>query len=98
MIKLSLSCTILNPHLDWWQGLWLNESFATWSSQLALNEFYPQWDIWTQFATTTLQQALTADSLHASHPIEVKVETSADIGAIFDAISYQKGGSVLRYV
>jgi len=84
--------------MSWWEGLWLNESFATWSSDLALNAFYPEWQIWSGFASSTLQQALTTDSLHASHPIEVKVKTAADIAQVFDNISYQKGGSVLRYV
>ena len=84
--------------MSWWEGLWLNESFATWSSDLALNALYPKWQIWIGFASSTLQQALTTDSLHASHPIEVKVKTSADIAQVFDNISYQKGGSVLRYV
>jgi len=76
--------------------LWLNESFATWSSQLALNHFNPEWEIWTQYSSVTLQQALTIDSLHASHPIEMEVKSAAEIGSVFDAISYQKGGSVLR--
>jgi len=77
-------------------GLWLNESFATWSSQLTLNHIYPEWEIWTQYSSVTLQQALTIDSLHTSHPIEMDVKSSAEIGSVFDAISYQKGGSVLR--
>jgi aminopeptidase 2 len=80
----------------WWSSLWLNESFATWSACYALSKLFPEWKSWTDFATEDLQAALKIDSLRGSHPIIVPVKNSAEIGAVFDQISYQKGGSVLR--
>jgi aminopeptidase N len=35
--------------MDWWDELWLNESFATWAGWYAVNEFHPDWQVWAQF-------------------------------------------------
>lgn len=60
--------------MDWWEGLWLNEGFATWMSWYSCNEFQPEWKVWEQYVTDTLQHALSLDSLRSSHPIEVPVK------------------------
>lgn len=44
--------------MDFWDGLWLNEGFATWMSWYSTNEFFPEWDIWQNFVTDDLQKAL----------------------------------------
>lgn len=36
------------------------------------------------------------DALENSHPVEVEVGNPGEIGEIFDAISYNKGASVIR--
>ncbi|XP_003578027.2 aminopeptidase M1-C isoform X1 [Brachypodium distachyon] len=81
--------------MEWWTHLWLNEGFATWMSHLAVDSFFPQWNIWTQFldGTTT---ALKLDALSESHPIEVEIHHASEVDQIFDAISYEKGASVIR--
>lgn len=84
--------------MDWWEGLWLNEGFATWASWYSCNEFYPEWKVWQTFVTDTLQGALSLDSLRSSHPIEVPVKRADEINQIFDAISYSKGSCVLRMI
>ncbi|CCD24052.1 metallo-aminopeptidase NDAI_0C03920 [Naumovozyma dairenensis CBS 421] len=84
--------------MDWWEGLWLNEGFATWMSWYSCNEFQPTWNVWQQYVTDTLQHALNLDSLRSSHPIEVPVKRAEDINQIFDAISYSKGASLLRMI
>lgn len=84
--------------MDWWEGLWLNEGFATWASWYSCNEFYPEWKVWQTFVTDTLQGGLSLDSLRSSHPIEVPVKRADEINQIFDAISYMKGSCVLRMV
>ncbi len=82
--------------MDWWNELWLNEGFATWVGWLAVDHFYPEWNVWGQFVTESMQSALTYDSLRTSHPIEVPVKDALEVGQIFDAISYLKGSSVIR--
>ena len=84
--------------MDWWEGLWLNEGFATWMSWHSCNEFQPEWKVWEQYVTDNLQQAMSLDSLRSSHPIEVPVKRADEINQIFDAISYAKGSSLLRMI
>ncbi len=82
--------------MAWWDDLWLNESFASWMGDKAVDHLFPEWEMWTQFVSSDTNQALSLDGLANSHPIEQAVENPAQIGELFDAISYSKGGSVLR--
>lgn len=82
--------------MRWWTDLWLNEGFASWMEYLAIDELFPEWKVWTQFAVDDLQLALKIDSLEHTHPIEVAVKHPDEIRTIFDAISYQKGASVIH--
>ena len=84
--------------MDFWDGLWLNEGFATWMSWYACNTFFPEWKIWESYVTNDLAQALSLDSLRSSHPIEVPVKRADEVNEIFDAISYSKGSSVIRMI
>lgn len=84
--------------MDFWDGLWLNEGFATWMSWYSCNIFYPEWKVWEGYVTDNLQSALGLDSLRSSHPIEVPVKRADEINQIFDAISYSKGSCVLRMI
>ncbi|KAK3394717.1 aminopeptidase 2 [Podospora didyma] len=84
--------------MDWWDGLWLNEGFATWASWYSCNVFFPEWKVWESYVTDNLQRALALDSLRSSHPIEVPVKKADEINQIFDAISYSKGSCVLRMI
>lgn len=84
--------------MDWWEGLWLNEGFATWMSWYSAERFYPDWKVWEGYVTDNLQSALGLDSLRSSHPIEVPVKRADEINQIFDAISYSKGSCVIRMI
>jgi aminopeptidase N len=81
--------------MRWWTDLWLNESFASWMSYLAVDELFPDWKVWTQFIVDEQGLALKLDALEHTHPIEVEVKHPDEIRTIFDAISYEKGASVL---
>jgi puromycin-sensitive aminopeptidase len=82
--------------MEWWDDLWLNESFASWMGDKAVDHLYPEWQMWTQFVSQDTNTALGLDGLRTSHPIEARVDDPAEIRELFDAISYSKGGSVLR--
>lgn len=82
--------------MRWWNDLWLNESFATWMSYLASDALYPDWDVWTQFVADEQQVAFKFDSLENTHPIQTTISHPDEIRTIFDAISYEKGASVLQ--
>ncbi|EIE91503.1 hypothetical protein G6F46_002840 [Rhizopus delemar] len=82
--------------MEWWDHLWLNEGFATWVGWLAVDQIFPDWEVWTSFVNDDMPRALSLDALRSSHPIEVTVNDPAEIHQIFDAISYYKGASVIR--
>ena len=82
--------------MEWWTHLWLNEGFASYIEYLAVGELFPNWDIWTQFVYQDLGSALTLDAMENTHPIEVEVRHPSEISEIFDAVSYQKGSSIIR--
>lgn len=81
---------------DWWNGLWLNESFATLMANIALIESTEFTDAWHRFFTDNKQAAYRKDSRVTTHPIEVPINSTADFFSVFDAITYQKGSSVLK--
>ena len=82
--------------MKWWNDLWLNESFATFMATKIVDKFYPEWNLWDQFLDDAMLEAMSLDALKNSHPINVNVNHPAQIREIFDAISYDKGGNVLR--
>ncbi|MBI1970281.1 M1 family metallopeptidase [Candidatus Woesearchaeota archaeon] len=82
--------------MKWWNDLWLNESFADWMSYKAVEAHYPELDPWASFLSRSASEAFDLDALHTSHPINVDVRTPRDVDEVFDAISYSKGGMVLR--
>jgi len=82
--------------MEWWTHLWLNEGFASWIEYLCVDHCFPEYDIWTQFASNDYTRALELDALRNSHPIEVPVGHPSEVDEIFDTISYSKGASVIR--
>ncbi len=84
--------------MRWWNDLWLNESFATFMAYKAVDHYFPEWDMWEDFIDDETGRALSDDSIKATHPIEVDVENPHQIEELFDAISYSKGGSILRMI
>ncbi|KAJ9056680.1 hypothetical protein DSO57_1030462 [Entomophthora muscae] len=82
--------------MEWWSHLWLNEGFATWVGNYAVDKLFPEWDFWTQFVVDDFERGLELDAMRSSHPIEVEVKDPNEISQIFDAISYSKGASVIR--
>ncbi len=81
--------------MKWWNGIWLNEAFATFMEILATDDFDPDWEVWTGFGLGKAA-ALTTDGLRHTRPIEFPVEEPEDADAMFDVLTYQKGGAVLR--
>ncbi|MGK2958292.1 MAG: M1 family metallopeptidase [Acidimicrobiales bacterium] len=81
--------------MKWWNGLWLNEAFATFMELAAVDAFRPAWKRWVSF-TNERAAAFAVDSLASTRPIEFPVESPEDAEGMFDVLTYQKGGSVLR--
>lgn len=81
--------------MKWWNGLWLNESFAAFMATLATAEATEFTHAWRSFYAKGKQKAYEQDSRVTTHPIEVPVPTAKNAFDNIDAITYQKGASVL---
>ncbi len=82
--------------MDWWNGLWLNESFASFMATLALGESTEFKNAWQSFYIGDKQGAYMMDSGPSTHPIEVAVPSTANAFDNIDAITYSKGASTLK--
>jgi aminopeptidase N len=54
------------------------------------------WTLDQQFVVDQIQSVFQMDALQSTHPMTSTVNTPAEASAIFDSISYNKGGSVIR--
>jgi aminopeptidase N len=81
--------------MKWWNGLWLNESFASFMGTLATFEATEFKDAWQHFYSTGKQAAYVQDQKSTTHPIEVPVPSTANAFDNIDAITYSKGASTL---
>lgn len=81
--------------MKWWNGLWLNEAFATFMELLATDDFNPSWKRWVSFGLSK-GAAFATDGLHNTRPIEFTVAKPSDAEGMFDVLTYEKGASVLR--
>ncbi len=81
--------------MTWWDDLWLNESFAEWMEAKAVDQLHPDWRI-LLWEASGRQAALKLDAGPATHPVVQPAETLDQVEAIGDAITYDKGASVIR--
>jgi puromycin-sensitive aminopeptidase len=81
--------------MRWWNGIWLNEAFATFMELIACDAYRPDWQRWTSFGLER-SVAFETDSLASTRPIEYPVHSPADCSGMFDVLTYQKGGALLR--
>ena len=81
--------------MRWWNGIWLNEAFATFMEMKATDAYRPSWGRWETFGMARFMAA-EVDSLRSTRPVEFEVVTPADADAMFDILTYQKGAAVVR--
>ena len=81
--------------MTWWNGIWLNEAFATFMEMLAVDAWKPQWQRWVAFGVSR-GAAMSVDGLHSTRSIEFPVTAPREADAMFDVLTYEKGASVLR--
>ena len=82
--------------MTWWDDLWLNESFATWASLVALTEATRWHGAWITFSQQEKAWAYRQDQLPSTHPIVADIVDVASVEVYFDGITYEKGAAVLR--
>ena len=82
--------------MQWWDDLWLNESFAEWASTLAQAEATHWTGAWTTFQSHEKTWAYQQDQLPSTHPVYADIRDLDDVLVNFDGITYAKGGSILK--
>ena len=81
--------------MKWWDGIWLNEAFASLMEVIASEGTYPEFKLWNEL-NLARTQGFNVDSLKTSRPVEFEVETPEQAEEMFDVLTYQKGSTVLR--
>ncbi|HEX5095230.1 MAG TPA: M1 family metallopeptidase, partial [Acidimicrobiia bacterium] len=81
--------------MKWWNGIWLNEAFATFMEHAGVDAFRPEWRTWDDLALSRAA-AMDIDALSHTRAVEYEVHTPEDAEGMFDVLTYQKGGSVVR--
>lgn len=79
----------------WWDDIWLNEGFATWMERKPIEAWHPEWHL-EDDAAAEAQQIIGVDSLASARAIHGNPSTPSEIKEMFDGITYEKGGAVLR--
>ncbi|XP_046543779.1 glutamyl aminopeptidase-like [Haliotis rubra] len=82
--------------MKWWDDLWLNEGFASLLMYFAMDNAYPEWNVFAIQVVEYMFPAMVKDALVTSHPVSADIEDPDDVQQSFDIISYNKGMAVLR--
>ena len=82
--------------MKWWNGIWLNEAFATFMEMKATAAYRPEWKRWLEFVAVERPWAFKVDELAGTRPVEYEVRSPEDAEGMFDALTYGKGSAVLR--
>jgi len=81
--------------MRWWNGIWLNEAFATFMALLTVDAWRPDWERWTSFGRYNTS-AKEVDALRSTRAVEYPVHSPDDASGMFDVLTYQKGAAILR--
>ena len=81
--------------MKWWNGIWLNEAFATFMEMTVTDAFRPDWQRWVDFGLSR-SAAFDTDALSSTRPVEYPVLSPEDADGMFDILTYEKGASVVR--
>jgi puromycin-sensitive aminopeptidase len=81
--------------MKWWNGIWLNEAFATFMEMKCTEAFRPDWERWVNFGLSRTV-AFDVDALRSTRPIEFDVVSPEEAEGMFDVLTYEKGAAVLR--
>jgi puromycin-sensitive aminopeptidase len=84
--------------MKWWEGIWLNEAFASFMEMKATDARRPEWKRWLTFGAVERPWAMEVDHLSTTRPVEFEVTSPEEADQMFDALTYGKGSSILRMI
>ena len=82
---------------NWWDDIWLNESFANWMG-FTIGD---QWRSDLNIGEGALEEgfaAMSTDTLLVGRPIHQPIESNDQTDSAFDSITYGKGGHVVSMI
>ena len=83
--------------MQWWNDLWLNESFASLMENTATDHIYPNYHIWDDFESGDVYAALKRDAIAGVQSVQQEVASPDEIATLFDgAIVYAKGERLIK--
>ena len=83
--------------MEWWDYLWLNESFADFVEHIAIDALHPEWETWLDFILSRGIAALRRDAIEGVQSVQVTVKHPDEISTLFDgAIVYGKGARLMK--
>ncbi|SEE97770.1 aminopeptidase G. Metallo peptidase. MEROPS family M01 [Streptomyces sp. 2112.3] len=82
--------------MQWWDDLWLKESYADFMGAFAQVGATRFADGWITFANRRKSWAYHADQLPSTHPVTADIRDLEDAKLNFDGITYAKGAAVLK--
>ncbi|EQD43080.1 protein containing Peptidase M1, membrane alanine aminopeptidase, partial [mine drainage metagenome] len=82
--------------MNWWDEVWLNESFAEFMMYKATDVLFPEWGMKEEYLYEVIDDAFIEDGLKNTHEISRYVRQPWEIDSAFDPITYEKGGAVLH--
>lgn len=82
--------------MNWWDDLWLNESFAEWAAHWSNAEATKYSGAWTTFLSARKNWGYRQDQLPTTHPVYTEMPDTAAVATNFDGITYAKGASILK--
>ena len=83
--------------MEWWDDLWLNESFASWMGDKVTDEVFPEFNV-SIAAVAGTQRAMFTDSLPSTRAVRQPVTAEANLEQLADELAYQKGQAVLEMI
>jgi alanyl aminopeptidase len=83
--------------MKWWDDLWLNEGFATWTTFKIVDQYKPELG-YKADAAANATYIMDQDGLATARAIRQPVTSIGQAMEAFDGITYQKGAAVLRMI
>jgi puromycin-sensitive aminopeptidase len=87
--------------MKWWDGIWLNEAFASFMEMKTVESYRPDWKRWLAFAVdpgAERTDSMDIDALASTRAVEFEVRSPDEANEMFDPLTYGKGSALLRMI